>query len=220
MPPLRSALALLLAAAFLLAGCGNGETDTPGGDLGALEGPPRWKIVPEHSGGGEQGLTLLVRSPVRVRLRHAGSDILGQETPWRSLATGQTLQVRWLHRSLDLEARPGREDEAAGRTEAHAVQTEHQFADRIITHDRLLRFARPGHGSTQTAMALPPGRYEDLPMPGSLELMTIVLADVDQGEVTVRRREGRTLVAPPAGMGPDDQVTVWRLFLDIEPLAD
>ena len=33
--------------------------------------------------------------------------------------------------------------------------------------------------SIHEAMALPPGRYEDLPMPGSLELITLVLADVD-----------------------------------------
>lgn len=216
---LRHLLVPLLAV-VLAAACGDGGTREGAVDLGTLDGPPRWRLVTERSGARAQAAMLHVRTPVRVRLRHAGSDILDQETPWRALAAGQTLEIRWSHNPVDLEARPAPEDAAAGRSEALAVQTEHHFADRVITHDRLLRFARPGHGSTPTAMALPPGRYEELPMPGTVELMTIVLADVDEGEPTLRRREGRTVLVPPAGMGEDDRMTTWRLFLDIEALTD
>lgn len=213
-------LALLLAAP--LPGCGD-DPATGRGGADDLAGPPRWRVAPEGPAREGTALTLWVRSPVRVRLRREGADLLPTSTPWRTLAAGRTIQVIYGAQQdpgADAPEQPGREDAAAGRTQRHVVLTSHQFADGIVHADRLLRFTRPAHGQLRIRKAVPPGRYEDVPTEGPIELLTVVIDDVAGGRVTVRRRGHATQVRPEAPLAPDDRLTTWRLFLDIERLTD
>ena len=210
---------LVVAAAF--AGCG--ETAATGGSDEALAGPPRWRQTKEGAASDANGLALNIRTPVRVRLRQAGTEVLTQASPWRTLAAGQTLHVVWGHapepRRGEVD-RPGSEDKAAGRTELHAVQTHHQFADDAVRYNRIAAFTRPGMGRLMVDNVLPPGGYEELPTKASIELLTIAIPDVADGEVGLRRRGREVRIQHPGTLGPDDRITVWLVFLDIEPLGN
>lgn len=213
-------LLLLLLSAPCLIGCGDDGGSAPA-SVAELEGPPRWRKAPQTDE--QEALTLRVRSPVRVRLRRVATDRLESSTGWRPLAAGQTLQVRWggFEQAPDERGdRPGQADMAAGRTEPQALSTQYQFSDRALSHDRIVQFTRPGKGAASVTHVLPPGRYEDLAFPGAVELMTVVLSDLAEGEVSVRRRDGRVVVTPPRGLGPEDRILEWRLYLDVEPIRD
>ena len=212
----------LLTVLFVGFGCGAPTGDATSGGEG-LGGPPSWRTTPAERD--ETAVTLRVRAPIRVRLRSEGSEVAMEPGAWRPLAAGQTLQIQWADltgRVDEDRMRPSREDVAAGRTEPKVVDALYHFADRATRQERLIRFTRPAHGRLHVRHAAPPGRYEDLPARGSVELMTLAISDVADGEVTLRPREGRTQVRTPPGFRPDggDSLAVWRLFLDIEPLED
>lgn len=218
MPTLRLLAPILV---LLLAACG--KERSPAGPPEGLDGPPRWRLTTEGGSGEGQALTLNVRTPVRVRLRQEGSTLMPQSTRWRTLAAGQTVRVNWAHEREERGTerdRPGRANAEAGRTEVHAVRTHHHFADDAVTNYRMVGWARPGIGRVLVDEALPPGRYEDLPMRTSLELQTIAVADVAGGGVGLRRRDRQVRLLTPETMGPEDRVEIWRLFLDIEPVVD
>lgn len=223
MPAALLRLPLVIVLALASAACGVRD-DQGGADvLQGLTGPPQWRLVREALPDDGMGLTLRVRSPVRVRLRHRGSQQLEQDTGWRELAAGQTLQVQWGQREPgegEAKDRPGREDEAAGRTDRHVRRMHLHFSDQSVTYLRFTNWSRPGKGVVQAVSALPSGRYEDLPMPGTIELLTLAFSDLAEGAVTLRRREQGSVLRPPASMGPEDRILTWSLFLDIEPLAD
>ncbi|MDA1195111.1 MAG: hypothetical protein O2894_07990 [Planctomycetota bacterium] len=224
MPSRPLSLILLLGGLLLgsaLPGCG--RSDPAAGGAVALDGPPAWRLASDERRSDDHALSLRVQTPLRVRLRHVSSDQLEEATAWRTLSAGQSLRILWSHQDEargDVEDRPSRDDEAAGRSEPRAVRVLYHFGDWPVTYRRLLQWVRPGQGRVQAAHALPPGRYEALPSEGSIELATVVLSDLAQGEVRLRRREYEGLVLSPADLAPLDQVLVWRLYLDLAPLAE
>jgi hypothetical protein len=218
MPRHRLLPPLLLLLALAPAGCGHGPSasDAVPGPSGA----PRWRLSSEAAPDGGTALTLLVRTPLRARLRLVGLDGDPDETPWRALAAGQAVDVRWSHAFQEgdaIEERPKPSDVAAGHTEAHAATVTFAFTDWPLHVSRLLRFTRPGAASTAALDALPPGGYEDLPSQGSVELATVVLADLTSGHVTLRRRDLTCRVLAPKPPAAGDRVHVLRLFLDLAP---
>ena len=209
------ALALLLLAT---AGCGRDRA----AQAPALDGPPRWRLVREEGAGEGTSLTLQARAPVDVRFR---VDTTGREaeiTPWRTLAAGQVLRIAWSHfvePREDIEDAPAATDLRAGRTDPHALGVRFQYADRAVHFTRLLAFTRPGTGQVAMAEALPPGKYEDLPLPGRVELLTALVSDLQAGQASLRRRELEGVVVRPAAESEGDRVHVLRLFLEFAPTS-
>ncbi len=215
---LRLPLLLPLAWALALAGCGDSSPATGARSFG---GPPRWRLSRSPRSAGELGLTVNVRTPIRVRLRHEGAGVVAAPGAWRELAVGQSLTVVWGQEAQEGEGVPDRpkpEAEASGHTEAHAVRIQYHFNDEIVNYHRWLEWTRSGRGRLQTLDALPPGTYEELPLRGSVELLTAVISDLGSGTVRLRRRGHATVVSPPEGVGAEDRVLIRRVFLDFEPL--
>ena len=81
-------------------------------------------------------------------------------------------------------------------------------------------WTRPGRGRLMHLVAVPPGRYEPLPFPGSVELATVAVTDLAEGRATLKRREPRNRLVLPEARGEGDRIRVLRLFLDVAPLAE
>ena len=218
MQHVRPPLALVLAlAASLLGACGG---DAPAPEPGAtLAGPPLWRLSREGISAEATGCTLQARSPGRARVRLEATGNLTRTSPWRDLASGQTIVLSWSHeiQTPDLVTDvPTPEDVAAGRTEPHAALLTFGFSDRAQGRERYVWFARPGRGRLLTRDILPPGKYEPLAPDGPIELATLVLADLERGEASLRSHESRSRLVLPEGGTAQDRVHQVQLFLEVE----
>jgi hypothetical protein len=219
----RRVLALGAAALLCLLAASCGDVPPDGGDTAVLAGPPLWRDVHEEGRVGDAKLALQCRSPCRVRFRLELPDDARNESPWRVLGAGQTLQIWWSVKPFPEEARghlahPGAS--AGGRTEPHAASVFYQFEDRAFAEREFVSWTRPGRGRLMHVEAVPPGTYDPLPVPGSVELATVAVTDLEKGRATWKRRANRHRLVLPDDRADGDRVRVLRLFLDLEPLDD
>jgi hypothetical protein len=222
MYPSRPALALLVLASLLpLTGCG--EDDAGSAAETVLEGPMRWRLAREGLPEAGVAVSLQVRTPMRVRLRLKGTEQMTTPVAWRELPAGRTLKLTWAHATptdKGVEARPGAEDHRAGRTETHWIHVDYHFGDEAVTQRQLLAWTRPGRGTVKASEVLPPGKYEPMPLKGTVELVSIIIADLGEGTATLQRRGPRTTLRAPKPLAPGDRIRRVRLFLDFEPLPE
>lgn len=146
-----------------------------------------------------------------------------REGRWRDVAAGQTLAVRWSYAPLSdraAEDRPPAEDEAAGRTESAGALVNCQFEDRATNERTFVFWGRPDKGRLLHLEALPPGRYEDLPTDGSVELLTVFWTDLAVGKARLKRREQRTRLILPEALAEGDHYEGIRIFLEIAPASN
>ncbi len=206
---------LLLVLAVGVVGCGRGDESTNPGHGG---GPPRWRIS-ENLASGQSGLILHTRAPARCRLRFESTTGPSDAGAWRPLVAGQNVLVRWAFDRLPqdkIEDQPPRLAAEEGRSRPFAAEINCQYDDRVSNHRRLVFWARPT-GRLKKLTALPPGRYEELPAEGSIELMTIVLSDLADGSAQLKRRGYETRVVLPGPLAEGDRVETARVFLDVAP---
>jgi hypothetical protein len=211
---------LLAAALGVLGGCGGDQAGQPG--VETPTGPPSWRALPPEDREGGSGMALRARAPCRVRFRLDGGKGVEQVGAWLALSAGETRLVHWwLDPSaplVDADA-PLPEEEEAGRTEGRAVNLRFRFSSLTMSDNRFLFWSRPGRGSRHLAEALPPGRYEPLAWPTSIELVTIAFADLAAGKAKLLRRPAGNRLRLPDAADPGDHAFIAHLFLDIEPLG-
>jgi len=207
-----------LAVVLVLSSCGREDLPTVPPQI---EGPPRWHITQDSAS--DSGFTLQVRDPCRVRLRLEATKRTVRAGRWRDVAAGQTLAVRWSYARLPdraAEDRPPAEDAAVGRTESAGALVDCHFEDRATNQRTFVFWGRPGKGRLLHLDALPPGRYEDLPAKGSVELLTVFWTDLATGKARLKRREQRTRLILPETLAEGDHYEGIRIFLDIAPTSN
>ena len=92
------------------------------------------------------------------------------------------------------------------------------YYDEDELRGRYLRlFTRPGRGRALFASTVPPGRFESLPLEGSVELCAAALTDYSTGEGRLKFRGGSSRLVLPIDEGPAGRHEVMRLFLDVAP---
>ena len=136
------------------------------------------------------------------------------------MSAGQTLTLRWAAREIVLPAGkepPPPEEAAAGRTELRIYAVDFQYEDDTLRTRTLKLWTHPGRGVLLEEAVLPPGLYEPLPGKGSVELQAVALVDLPEGEVSLRRRDGRTRLVLPEATSGAARHAVMRLYLDIAP---
>ena len=77
-----------------------------------------------------------------------------EETPWQTIATGQTAHILWKLRTnapTSADDMPGPEDAEAGRTRAHPAILGFQFGGDAVSQRRFVLWARPDTGRRTAA---------------------------------------------------------------------
>lgn len=139
---------------------------------------------------------------------------------WRDLAAGQTVKVLWSFERLpdgSVGEQPHVDDRAEGRTQSLAARAHCHYEDGPSNGRRVVFWARPGKGHLLHLRALPPGRYEELPREGSIELLTVALVDSATGTGELKRRDLRTRLVLPETAAEGDRHEVVRFCLDLAP---
>lgn len=207
----------LLAAA--LSGCGGDET---GSHARLPSGPPSWRALGSDEGGPGAGFALRANSPCRVRVRLVQDGQPPEEGSWVVLAAGQTRRLVWTvdaPHPVTGEDMAGPEDAGAGRSEAHAALVRFQFAESAVGERRFVFWTRPGRGRLLWTEAVPPGGLEALAWDTPIELVTVLVTDLAQGEAELLHRRPLNRMRLPHALAPGDRTAMVRVFLDYEPLA-
>ncbi len=222
-----AAMRLFLAAFLLLLGLAAGLAackDAPRDASPLPAGAPtlRRADLPVRSNGADATLTLA--SPARVQIvyrRDGAADriLLDVQLPGGKLIefgyTSGVAQPPGARASV-----PPPEEQAAQRTEMHprVLQLTVDGFLGALTLDPTV-WTRPGLAQARTHILAPSRLGEKVPFDTDVELITVAVADVESGELSLRPRDGKTIARVDPPLGGEDRLHVMRLILRVESVG-
>ncbi|MFV1960074.1 MAG: hypothetical protein ACC662_11755 [Planctomycetota bacterium] len=211
----------VLLALLGVAACGDGPTPDPGP---LPDGPPTWRRIEGERGADRARVAIAVHAPVRLRLVGEGFEDRDVTFVTRDVPAGRQLGLAWTvveeksgvrHTSV-----PPPSEEAAGRTEPHALVFRFGFEDQPDLIAPRQVWTRPGRGSVHLPAVPPPILPQTLPPRSTVELAAAVVIDGSPDHARIRTRDGRTEVRRTRDAGPEDRVRLVRLLLVVEAPED
>lgn len=217
----RLRLPALLAVLALLAACGAEEQTLPRG-AAELVGPPEHWVTKVALPGESHGMNLRAQGPCRLTLQLEGIGDGGRGFPARVLAAGEAVRLWWEPEVVGgdrVTASAPDEEAAIGRRIGIAARINTGYEDRATRSGGATIFMRTPDPLQAVRHYRPPVQAEPIPFGTRIELATLVVADLDDGELRIRPHARGNRVTPKAGdVRSPAQVRVLRLWLVVEAL--